>query len=79
MQLDSRVHGMRIPSGSYQTLYIGTRLISDLSTSYGTIRLVRIYNHGTIDARHSWNLNLHKNHYYQAFVIIQKFIVNVWP
>ena len=48
MQLDSRVHSMRMPSGSYQTLYIGTRLISDLSTSYGTIQLVRIYNHGTM-------------------------------
>ena len=32
-----------------------------------------------IDARRGWNLNLHKNHYYQAFVIIQEFIVNVWP
>ena len=34
-----------VPWGSYQTLYIG--LISDLSTSYGEIWLVRIYNHGT--------------------------------
>ena len=25
MQLDSRVHCMRMPSGTYQTLYISTR------------------------------------------------------